>query len=155
MAERTAEADLWPLLDRYENPRELVYALATTVTLGLAGGFLSFAFNNTQLLPPGVRPDWLLVALATLGMYASELAGQLDRSMSLVLGASGIAFVVHIVAWIWPLLMLVGTAPLAGIAYLAVHGPLGEAILGFWFTFPVAFLAGFLTYVLVGGYFRP
>lgn len=153
MRENTAEATVWSRLPGLDHPRAFAAEVAVILALGVGGGFLSFVYVNTKLIPEPFGPGIVFALLAVLGAYASPLAGQLARSMTLLVWSSAVSLVVHMLAWVWPLVMLVGDAPLAGIAYVAVKGPLGEAFTGWLFVFPFAFVAGYLTYVLIVGYF--
>lgn len=153
MSENADRSAVAAAAERAVGNRRLVFG-ASTLSLGVAAGALAFVYTQTQLIPPGVKPPWVLGLLFVTGAYVRPLAGNLSGSISMAVGASAIAFFVHVTAWLWPMTLL--DLSLAQLIFLpAYSGLLGQAIIGWIFTFPATFLTGYLTYVLVAGFLRP
>lgn len=151
MAENVEGTGIAATVEEFLTDR-LVFAGAA-LSLGATGGALTFVYTQTKLIPWGIDPVWVLALLFLAGGYVRPLAGGLSGSLSMVVAASAVAFVVHLTAWLWPLTLLDLT--LLEMVFLPAYGgQLGQAVIAWIFAFP-AFITGYLTYVLVAGFLRP
>lgn len=128
-------------------------AIAAGLVVGVAGGLLSFVYHQATLLPPGVE-SWHVLALLTLaGAFVSPLVGHLGQSALSLLLAHVVGLGVHSVAWLSPVVYF--DAPAYILLHIAISRNLGDAVVAWIFVYPLAVLFGYMTYVLVTGYFRP
>ncbi|MFB6221630.1 MAG: hypothetical protein ABEH90_09340 [Halolamina sp.] len=128
-------------------------AVSTGLVAGVAGGLLSFVYHQASLLPSGVESWYILGLLTLVGAFVSPLVGHLGQSALSLLLAHVVGLGVHAVAWLSPVVYF--DAPAYILLHIAITRRLGDAVVAWIFVFPLAVLFGYMTYVLVTGYFRP
>lgn len=126
-------------------------AISTGIVVGLAGGALSFVFHQSHLLPAGVEAWYVLGLMTLLGAFVAPLVGHLGQSAMSLLLAHVVGLGVHVVAALSPVAYF--DAPAYILLHIAITRRLGDVVVAWLFVFPVVVMFGFMTYVLVTGYF--